>query len=98
MVGAVKQNFVPLESESAIVPKCAQVHGVPTSRIANVKHGPESCLVEAVRIGRPYPESSEVPRGYPLHDSENVRMGVLAEHRDQEHRVSLVDDVLPSRS
>ena len=52
MVGAVKQNFVPLESESAIVPKCAQVHGVPTSRIANVKHGPESCLVEAVSVSR----------------------------------------------
>ena len=51
MVGAVKPNFVPLESESANVPKCAQVHGVPTSRIANVKHGPESCLVEAVRNG-----------------------------------------------
>ena len=49
MVGAVKPNFVPLESESANVPKCAQVHGVPTSRIANVKHGPESCLVEAVK-------------------------------------------------
>jgi len=38
------------------VPKCAQVHGVvtgvPTSRMANVKHGPEFCLVEAVRLER----------------------------------------------
>ena len=34
------------------MPKCAQVHGVPTSRIANVKHGPESCLVEAVTLPR----------------------------------------------
>jgi len=52
LVGALKPNFglIPLESESANVPKCAQGHGVPTFRIANVRHVPESCLVEAVRF------------------------------------------------
>ena len=52
LVGALKPNFglIPLESESANVPKCAQGHGVPTFRIANIRPVPESCLVEAVRF------------------------------------------------
>ena len=38
-------NMAPFSWWSANVPQCAHV---PTSRIANVRHGPESCLVEAV--------------------------------------------------
>ena len=48
--GGVKRMDVSSEC------KCAQMrpssHGVPTSRIANVKHGPESCLVEAVKLAQ----------------------------------------------